>query len=119
MFNSLSSRGGCIITLWGQWLTHGSMHADRQILYNVRSQWFVLVFFHELFVDQQFEAAKVRMTDLYQAISPKFGSPSYWPDKEESYYSLFGQFIKVITTSSVVEKSLRIFFLIFFCFVEI
>ena len=49
LFNSLSSRGGCFITLWRQWLTHGSMYADRQILYHVRSQWFVLVFFMSCF----------------------------------------------------------------------
>lgn len=47
------------------------------------------------FLDMQFEAAKVRMTDLFQAIHANFEKPQYWIDKEQSYYSLFAKFIKV------------------------
>ena len=69
-------------------------YPDGPLLYNVRVQWFVSCYLTS-FPDDQFEAAKGRMTDLYNALHKQFSEPEYWPDKAQSYYPLYGAFMKV------------------------
>ena len=71
-------------------------------------------------LDHQFEAAKVRMTDLYHAISHQFEKPSYWHDKEQSFLSLYGNFVKVLLALFCSCKNpVEYFYTHCFCFLEI
>ena len=60
-------------------------------MFDVRVEWF-LSYSLTSSIDAQFDAAKIRMTDLFMAIQNSFQNPAYWVDKEQSYYSLLNTF---------------------------
>lgn len=100
----------------GKWQLNGMRHADRALVHYVRVEWYAFGLSLTFLLDDQFEAARLRMTDLYNAIHTNFETPSYWVDKEQSYYSLYGNFMKVVFyLLSLREKSRRILSHTMFC----
>ena len=77
-------------------------------MFDVRVEWF-LSYSLTSSIDAQFDAAKIRMTDLFMAIHNSFQKPAYWVDKEQSYYSLFANFLKVCLIAKMPQNTFTFF----------